>query len=176
MSNERKILYIWVGISFAVGVILGILLFYGQMRSNSAVFESEYIYNTNVKLGDFFRVSYLNMLWVFSIFIAHNILPVSVVHPIIAVRGCAGAFSTMYILTFAGVREAVVSVIPQCLSILPVLALFCVEIVMRRRENIKRGAEPFSLRRRDIVAIFAVCVFAGALETLFFRLLSFCLF
>lgn len=176
MSNERKILYIWVGISFAVGVILGILLFYGQMRSNSAVFESEYTYNTNVKIGDFFRVSYLNMLWIFSIFIAHNILPVSVVHPIIAVRGCAGAFSMMYILTFAGVREAIVSVLPQCISILPVIAIFCVEMVMRRRENIKRGAEPFSLRRRDIMAVFALAAFAGAVETIVFRLLCLCLF
>lgn len=176
MSNERRILYLSVGISFLAGVIVGILLFYGQMRSNPSVFENEYIYDTNVTISDFFRVSYLNMLWMFSIFISHNILPLGTVHPIVAVRGCAGAFCIMYILTFAGIREAVVSVLPQCLTILPVMAIFCVEIVIRRRENIKRGAEPFSLRRSDVLAIFAFSVLAAGAETLLFRFFSLCLF
>lgn len=176
MSNERKILYIWVGICFLVGVTVGILLFCGQMRSDPAVFQNEYTYNTDVGAGDFFRVSYLNLLWMFSIFLAHNILPVSVIHPVVAVRGCAGAFSLMYILSFVGVKEAIVSVLPQCFTILPLLAAFSVETVIKRRENIKNGLEPFSLRRRDVGAMFLVSALAGGAETLIFRLLGTCLF
>ena len=174
MNDERRILYICTAVNFVVGVIVGILLFYGQLKSNSDVFGEAYSYDTAVQLTDFFRVSWLNILWLFSIFIAHNMLPVSAIHPIIFVRGCASSFSMMYILNFVGVREAVASVLPQCVSVLPLLAMFSVNVVVKRRENLHNGEEPFSMKRSDAVKLFAYSAAAGAIETLVFRF--FCLY
>ena len=174
MNDERRILYICMAANFVVGVIVGILLFYGQLKSNADVFDGAYSYSASVELADFFRVWWLNVLWLFSIFIAHNILPVSVIHPIIFLRGCASSFSMMYILRFVGVGEAVVSVIPQCVSVLPLLGMFSVNVIMKRRDNLQSGREPFSMRSSDAIKLFMFAAAAGVVETLVFRLFSLC--
>lgn len=176
MNSERKMLYISVGINFVVGVILGAVLFYGQLRSNPGVFETEYIYSKDVMIADFFRVAWLNILWLFSIFIAHNMISVAAMHPIVAIRGCAGSFSMLYILHFLGIKEAAASVLPQCLSILPLIAVFSVETVMKRRELVQSGFEPFSMRRSDVAGIFVFSLLAAGAEVLFFRFFCVCLF
>lgn len=176
MNNERKILYISVAINFIVGIIIGIILFYGQMRTNSALLENGYSYDKSATLTDFFRLSWLNILWLLSIFIAHSILPIRVIHPIIAVRGCVSAFSILYILTGFGIREAAASVIPQCFSVLPLLAAFSVETVVKHRENIKNGYEPCSIKRHEAAAIFIFSMLAGGAEVLIFQFLCTYLF
>lgn len=170
MNSERRMLYISVGVNFFIGVIWGILLFYGQMRNNAEVFDGGYIYNAEASLVDFFRVTYLNSLWMFSIFIAHNILSVQFLYPIMMLRGCGSAFSLMYILCFVGIKEAVCSALPQCISVLPMLTVFSVKIVAKRRENIKNKLEPFSLSRADMAKIFLAAAGAAGAETLLFKL------
>lgn len=174
MNNERRMLYISVAINFVIGIVIGIILFYGQMRSQSSLLQDGYDYDKSATFTDFFRLSWLNTLWLISIFFAHCILPVSVVHPIIAVRGCVSAFSILYILTLFGVREAVASVIPQCFSVLPLLAVFSVENIIRYRKNLKNGYEPCSMKRHEIASIFIFSVLAGAAEVLIFRF--FCMY
>ena len=44
MNNERRILYISVAANFIIGIIIGIILFYGQMRIEPAVLEGGYTY------------------------------------------------------------------------------------------------------------------------------------
>ena len=154
MNNERRILYISVAANFIIGIIIGIILFYGQMRIEPAVLEGGYTYDKSATLADFFRLSWLNTIWLLSIFLAHCILPLRMVHPIIAVRGCVSSFSILYILTLLGIKEAVAAVIPQCLSVLPMLAIFSVETTVKYRENIKNGYSPCSFKRYEIVSIF----------------------
>lgn len=176
MNSERKMLYISAFVSFVAGIILGIILFYGQLRADSAVSENMYVYDKTATLTDFFRISWNNILWLFSIFIAHSILPVGFFQPIISVRGCVSAFSVLYILNFFGIKEAVASAIPQCFCMLPMLIMFSVENVMRYRENVKRGREPFSLKRYETASFFVFSTLAGGAEVLMFRFLCTYLF
>lgn len=174
MNNERKILYISVAVNFIVGIIIGIILFYGQMRTSPSFLENSYSYDKTVTLTDFFRLSWLNLIWMFSIFIAHSILSIRAVHPIIAVRGCVSSFSVLYILSMFGIREAAAAVIPQCLSVLPLLMAFSVSTVIKQRENLKNGCEPCSIKRYEAAFIFLFAMLAAAAEVLFFR--TFCIY
>ncbi len=170
MNNERKILYISVGINFIVGIIVGIILFYGQMRAEPSLSENAYAYDKAATLADFLRISWLNFVWMFSVFIAHSILPMRMVHPVIVVRGLVSSFSILYILNSFGIKEAIASVIPQCLSVLPLLGAFSVETVLKHRENMKNGVEAFSVKKYEIAAIFVFCLLSAGIEVLTFRL------
>lgn len=176
MTNERKKLCTAVFINFLVGIMVGIILFYGQSNSGWDVQLDEYTYVTTVEIADFFRVSWLDMMWIFSAFIIHNILPLVYIYPIVVIRGCCHSFCAMYLFQFVGVKEGVASVISQCFSILPILMYMCIRFVeKRRRKNLSMG-ESLSLSRAETLSVFMVSLFAGALETLFFRLLCLCLF
>lgn len=170
MNNERKILYLSAGINFIVGIIVGTILFYGQMRVDPSLAENVYAYDKAASLSDFLRLSWLNLIWVFSILIAHSIFPVRMVHPVLVVRGCVSSFSVLYILTCFSIKEAAASVIPQCLSVLPLLGAFSVETALRHRENIKSGVQTFSVKRYEVAAIFVFSIIAAGIEVLIFRL------
>lgn len=176
MKNERKKLYIAVCVNFLIGIMAGIVLFYGQLRANTYIEQGEYTYTTTVELMDFFRVTWLNLLWFFSIFIAHNILPAAYVHPIVAVRGCSNSFSVMYMLRFIGIKEAAVSALSQCFSILPALMITQVRLIEKRRQMKLRYNEPLILGRRETLIFFISAMLAGAAETLIFRFFCLCLF
>lgn len=169
MNNERKILYVSAAINFIVGIIVGIILFYGQMRTDPSLGESVYDYDKSVTIADFLRLSWLNLIWILSVFIAHIIFPVRMAHPVLVIRGCISSFSILYILSSFGIREAAASVLPQCLSVLPLLGVCSVETAMKYRENIKNKATAFSLKRYEIAAIFLFSLLAAGVEVIAFR-------
>lgn len=170
MNNERKILYISAGINFVVGIIVGTILFYGQVRVDPSLGENVYAYDKSATIADFMRLSWLNLVWIFSVLIAHSIFPARMVHPVVIVRGCVNSFSVFYILTCFGIKEAIASVIPQCLSVLPLLGIFSVEAALKHRENIKSGVQNFSVKRYEVAAIFIFSILAAGVEVLTFRL------
>lgn len=175
LTQERKKLCLFTAINFVVGIIIGIVLFYGQQRSNPGVFEGGYEFDTTLELTDFFRVSWLNLLWLFSIFIAHNILPLTSMHPIILLRGTMSSFSLMYILTYVGIREALISVMGQCFSVLPLLMFFSVETAKKRRQMAESAKEGISLKKSEIFLMFFGAALAGGVEMILFRALCICL-
>lgn len=168
MREKRKVLYISAIINFVTGVVLGIILFYGQLKSTKGEISAVYEYETAISLSDFFRLSWLNVLWMISVFFARCIMPSKFFHPVVCVRGMVSSFSMLYILSLFGIREAIGTTLPQCVSILPLLLYFSVETAEKYRDSMQSGYEPCSLKRHEIVAIFILSMLAGAIEVLFF--------
>ena len=166
-GSKRKVLYISVAVNFLIGTLIGIILFYGQMRTDASVIKNGYTYDTSVTLTDFFRLSWINVIWIISIFISQGMLPIRVIHPALVIRGCMNSFSTLYILTLFGVKEAASAALPQCFSALPLLLIFSAELALRYRKDEK---EMLSVRRLDATLMLFLSVIAGTLETLVFRL------
>lgn len=171
MKSERKKLYLYAGINFLVGTIVGIILFYGQQKNFPQDISSDYSYNKTPELIDLLKVSWLNAMWLFSVFMARSILPASPAHPILLARGVAGAFSAMYIMTCIGVKEAVFSVLPQCVSIIPIMMYFSVSLIEKRRKRSHDGKEPSMLCRTDCLQIILCAAFSAGAEMLAFMLL-----
>lgn len=172
LREERKKLCLFTAINFTLGIIMGIVLFYGQQRSNSAVFEGNFEYSTALELMDFFRLSWINLLWLFSIFIARNILLVSSMHPIMLLRGCMSSFSLMYIFTYIGVKEGIMSAMPQCFSILPLLMFFSVETARKQRLSIETGGGTVTLKKGELFLMMFGAMLSGGIEMVLFRALS----
>ena len=168
MKSEHKTLYISVAINFMVGAIIGIILFYGQGKSTAEGAETLLEYNKEADLADFFRLAWVNMLWLLSAFFARTILPVGFLHPVVAIRGTVSTFSALYILSEFGTREMSASLLPQCVSILPLLFFFSVGTVIKYRDNIKNGYEPCSLKRCEMVKIMALSIVSSAVEVAIF--------
>ena len=176
MNNERKILYISVSINFLLGCMAGIVLFYGQVRHFQPFPEKGYTYTTVVSAGDFFRLCWLNLMWIFSVLLSRIILPARVFHPVVTVRGCVTSFSVLYILSCFGIREAVAAIIPQCVSVLPFLLLFSVLVATKQGQNTKNGKEPNNFKRTEIALIFLFSTVTAAVEVFIFRIFCVCLF
>ena len=155
---------------------MGIILFYGQLKNNPAVFSGEYSYDTTVEFIDFFRAWWLNTMWLFAIFISHIFLQASPFHIIVGVRGCASSYGSMYIINYLGIKEAITSVFPQCLTILPLLIWFSVINVEKRRKEQNGEKEGVSLKRSEALKLFLYSMVAAGAETAIFALLSRCLF
>ncbi len=170
MNEKRKVLYISAIINFVTGVVFGIILFYGQLKSAGGEIKTVYEYETTISLSDFFRLSWLNVLWMISIFFARSVMPSRFFHPVVCVRGAISSFSMIYMLSQFGIREAVVSIFPQCVSILPLLLYFSVETAEKYRDSMQNGYEPCSLKRHEIASIFILSMLAGAVEVFFFGL------
>ena len=169
MSEKRRILYLSATVNFIFGIVIGIILFYGQLKSADNEVLSVCKYDKNATLADFLRLSWLNIVWLLSVFFARCILPVGAFHPIVAIRGTISSFSILYILTLFGIREAATTIVPQCFSVLPLLLFFSVETVEKHRNNIQNGLEPCSLKRNEIATIFVLGILAAASEVLIFR-------
>ncbi len=174
LSEERKKLCLFTAINFTLGIIMGIVLFYGQQKSNSAVFEGKFEFSTALGLMDFFRVSWINLLWLFSVFIAGNILPISSMHPIMLIRGCMSSFSLMYIFTYIGITEGIVSAVPQCFSVLPLLMFFSVEMARKQRMSFETDRKTVTLKKSEIFLMLFGATLAGGIEMVIFRLLCIC--
>ena len=175
MVEERKMLYIAVCVNFFVGVIFGFILFFGQMKTDASVFESGYTYDTNITFFDFLRVGGHNLLWMGAIFIVYNMLPAQIFHPVMMIRGCFCTFAVMYIIYFMGVREVAVAVLPQCLSVLPMLSFFSVQTVIRRKKRVESEAEPFGIKRQEVALFVAQAFLTAGAELIFFRIFCGCL-
>ncbi len=172
LKNERKRLYIYACINYTIGILIGIILFYGQIKNNPAIFSQGYVYDRTVGIVDLVRAWWMNIMWLMASFIVHSLLPVAPFHIVIAIRGTASAFSVMYILSFLGIKEAVVSVIPQCLSILPILMRFSVSTVEKRREMQQMGYDGLSLKRGDSISIFLWALIGAVAEVILFGVLA----
>ncbi|MBQ8808218.1 MAG: hypothetical protein IJZ81_02800 [Clostridia bacterium] len=176
VNSERKILYMSAAVNFIVGTVIGMILFYGQMNSNPQIFSEGYIYDKGTGVIDFLRITWLNLMWIFSVFIARNILPLPIMHPVVAIRGCAGAFSAMYIFNCIGIKEAVASVLPQCFSVLPFIIIYSVETAINRKNLPFGETGSFTVKRSQAGAIFLFSFITAGLEVLFFRFFCVCLF
>ncbi len=168
MSEKRKMLYISAAINFIAGIVLGIILFYGQLKSMGGI-EKIYEYDKTASLADFFRLSWLNMIWLITAFFARCILPPGIFHPIVAVRGMISSFSALYILKAFGIMEVAATLVPQAFSVLPLILYFSVETVERYQANVKEDVEPCSLKRNEVAKLFALSVLSGASEVLIFK-------
>ncbi len=171
MNREQKLIYISVGINFLVGIIIGMVLFYGQIRTDISVFDEMSVVSNVISFGEFLHVSWLNLLWLIFIFLFHNLLPMPLIHPVMMLRGCCSSFCIMYILTFMGIKEAVAAVLPQCFSILPIMMLFSVKVVVKRKNIIENGGEPFTFKRSEALLTIGISLIAGALEVIFYSVL-----
>lgn len=175
MAQERKILYISVGINFLLGIIMGMMLFYSQLNAQPEAFETVNIYDGHISVMDFLNIAWLNFLWMIFIFLFHNILSVPIFHPVMMLRGCCCSFSVLYMFVFLGIRKAVVIALPQCVSILPLLVVFSVKVVQKRRKLIKNGKDSFSICRKEALLTVLAALMAGGMEVAVLRLLEFCL-
>lgn len=154
---------------------MGIVLFYGQIRNNPSVFNAEYSYDKTVEIIDFLRAWWLNIMWMFSVFIAQGVFRSAIFHIIVAVRGCASAYGSMYIINYLGIKESVISVLPQCMTILPLLIWFSVSCAEKRITDEQNGREGLFMKKSDGIKIFLLSMlFAGA-ETGIFAFLCYCL-
>ena len=165
MNEERRKIYISALINFLVGIVLGIILFYGQQKVDRGDLTAIYEYDKTVSTTDFFRLSWLNLLWLITIFFARILMPIWFFHPVFFVRGTISSFSMLYIVTLFGKVEAVASLIPQCFSILPLLLYFSVETVLK----FKNSCELSTLKRGEIAKLFVFSMIAGATEVLLFE-------
>ena len=133
MSGVRKKLCISAGINFLFGIIIGTVLFYAHIKSEPELAFTQLYYDSSPKLIDFLRTWWLDIMWMLSVFIAHTVLPLSTLHIIVGVRGTVSAFSLMYLLEIFGIREGIVSALPQCVTVLPMLMCFSVYCVEKRQ-------------------------------------------
>ena len=150
---------------------MGIILFYGQIKSFPEALSQDYSYDKNLQLSDLIRAVHLNIMWLFAIFMARSILPAAPAHPILLIRGLASSFSAMYIMSFIGVKEAVLSVLPQSFSFIPIIIYFSVCIVEKRRKLAAEGKEPSVLCRYDCIQMIFLGILAAMIEMLIFMAL-----
>ncbi|MBE7033132.1 MAG: hypothetical protein E7406_02775 [Ruminococcaceae bacterium] len=165
MSNERKILYLSAGINFTIGIVIGIILFFGQIRNEAFASHNIYEFDRNVSVTDFVRMSWVNLIWMFSIVAARSMLSAKVIHPVLVIRGCVNAFSLLYILHSFGIKEAVFATLPQSFSVLPMLIIFSAETVARRTD----GNGVLSIGKGGAVAVLLFSVVSAGIEVLLFR-------
>jgi len=160
MSNERKILYMSAGVNFTVGIVIGIILFYGQLHSGKSLPQELYAYDRDVVAMDLVRVLWIDLIWIISVIIARSMLHVKLMHPVLIARGCVNAFTVLYILNYFGIKEAIVSILPQCLTILPLLLVFSSETAIKSDTDSSKYL--LSVKRRDVLlALFFSFVAAG---------------
>ncbi len=176
LTEERKKLYLYAGINFLLGIIIGIILFYGQMKSNPSVFQIEYTYDKTIGVVDLVRTWWMNVMWLFATLLAHGVIFAAPIHAIVAVRGCVSSYGTMYLMECLGVKEAVISVLPQCFSIFPLMMWFSVNIVEKRRHLSNDSVAPVSVKRRETVMIFLLSMAAAGVEIVLFMALCQCLY
>ena len=171
MNNERKILYMSAGINFTIGIITGIILFFGQIRNGNIFSENIYDFDKVVSITDFIRMVWINLVWMFSVIIAHSMLKIKLIHPVLVARGCVNSFSLLYILNCFGIKEAATSIIPQCFTVLPMLIIFSAEAIWGRNdEGVSKSA--IAIKKHEILIIFILSLISAGAEILLFRFFS----
>ncbi len=169
MSNERKMLYMSVIINFVIGVVVGIILFFGQIRSGGALPENIYDYDTIISVADFFRVAWVNLIWMFTTLAAQGMLRVRFIHPIMIVRGCVTSFTVLYTIYLFGIRESLASVIPQCLTSIPLLMFFSAESVSGKNLR-ESGMSGIVIKKSEAALMTVLSIVSAGAEVIIFRL------
>ncbi len=111
-------------------------------------------------------------MWMLSVLLGHSVMCAAPIHVIIGLRGAVNSFSALFMLEFFGVKESAVAVIPQCLSVLPMLMIFSGFYVEKRKNGITEGKEFLVLTRKETASIFGFSLIAALLEAVIFRLLA----
>lgn len=173
MSNERKMLYMSVIINFVIGIVIGIILFFGQIRSQGSLPENIYSYDTVISAADFFRVAWVNLVWMFTTLAAQGILRVKFIHPIMIVRGCVASFTVLYTLYLFGIRESAASIIPQCLTTIPLLMFFSAESVLSKNSR-ESGMSGIVIKKSEVALMTVLSIVSAGAEVLIFML--FCIY
>ncbi len=176
MTSERKKLYLYAGVNLVIGVLIGIVLFYGQQKNEPSFFQQEYSYSTEINLFDVLRTWWMNIIWMLAVILAQGVLSAAYVHIILAVRGCVSSFTVMYMLKYIGLREVFASVLPQCFSSIVLIWWFSVMVIEKRRILMGEQRHTFSLKRSQILWMFFIALAAAMLEAAFFRILCTLLF
>lgn len=172
---DRKKLTITL-VNYALGGVTGIVLFYAQMRGVGVEFSEDAQFIPSLSVESFLKTAWTNMLWIFSVFLFHSITSCVNAQPVMAVRGMVDTFCVMYLLNSFGVKVAMASALPQCFSILPVLTLFTLSILKRRKNAVLAGREPCTIKRRDAALFFMISLLAACIEAVFFKLICTILF
>lgn len=172
---DRKKIIITL-INYALGAVTGIVLFYAQMRGMGIDFSEDVEFIPSLSLVSFFKTAWTNMLWIFSVFLFHSITPCVSAQPVMVARGIVDTFCTMYLLNSFGIKVSLASALPQCLSILPVLTLFTLSILKRRKNAVLTGKEPCTIKRRDAALFLMISFIAACIEAVFFKLICAILF
>ncbi len=169
MSNERKMLYMSVIINFVIGVVIGIILFFGQIRSGGPLPKNIYDYDTAISAADFLRVAWVNLVWMFTTLAAQCMLRVRFIHPIMIVRGCVTSFTVLYTLYLFGIRESAASVIPQCLTSISLLMFFSAESVSSRNLR-ESGMSGIVIKKSEAALMTLLSIVSAGAEVIIFRL------
>lgn len=168
MNNERKILYMSAIINLVIGISVGIVLFFGQLRSGMSLPENIYDYEKTISVSDFLSALWINAVWLFSIPLARGLLRARLIHPVVLVRGAVTSFTVLYTMYIFGFKEAAASIIPQCLAVLPMIIMFSVETAPLERGG-ERGTD-IIIRKSEIFGIIALSIVASGIEVLTFGL------
>ncbi len=174
-SSDQKKLIITLA-NYALGGVIGIVLFYAQMRGAGLDFSEDVEFVPTLSVGSFLKTAWTNMLWIFSVFLFHSITSCVSAQPVMAARGIVDTFCVMYLLSSFGVKVTLASALPQCFSILPVMALFTLSILKRRKNAVLMGREPCTIKRRDTALFFMISLLAACVEAVFFKLICMILF
>lgn len=169
MSNERKMLYMSVIINFVIGIVVGIILFFGQIRSQGPLPENIYSYDTVISAADFLRVAWVNLVWMFTTLAAQGILRIRFIHPIMIVRGCVASFTVLYTLYLFGIRESAASVIPQCLTTIPLLMFFSAESMSGKNLR-ESGVSGILIKKSEAALMTVLSIVSAGAEVIIFRL------
>lgn len=175
LEHERRKLCLFSAADFTLGIIVGMVLFYGQQKNAPSLFDGGYEFRTVMQISDIMRAFKLNFLWLFAIFASFNILPLAPLQPIMLLRGAMSGFSVLYVMSYIGIKEAVQCILPQCFSILPLFLAFYVKTAENRKKKREEGKEPFSLTKSEFFLLTFWAAASAAAECALFRLLIFCL-
>ena len=175
VSTERKRILNSVCINFLCGVIMGIILFYSQLKAGGMIAEDLDIEN-NISAEDLFRIAWMNMLWLVSVFLARCVAPVRYMHPIMVVRGLINGFSATCIIHQCGAVKAAAVVLPQVMTLVVMLAAYSVILIEKRSAAILKLKEPNVMKKTEIIAMMLFSLLAAAAEIALFKLFLLCLF
>lgn len=168
-ASERKKMLVSTGVNFALGSVMGTILFYGFLRGGGGVRNIEF--SRDITPLAVARLTWLNLLWLFSIFIMHQMFFTRFFQPIMIVRAVTCTFSASYIMTYSSVRAAVAAVLPQCLSILPIMAFFTSSVIKRQERKCLGEKSGCTIQSKDVFRIFLIGALGALLETLFFAII-----
>ncbi len=174
-SLDRKKLVITL-VNYALGAVIGIVLFYAQMRGTGFDFSEDLEFVPSLSVESFLKTAWTNMLWIFSVFLFHSITSCVSAQPVMVARGVVDTFCAMYLLSSFGIKVTLASALPQCFSILPVMTLFTLGILKRRKNAVLSGREPCTIKRRDAALFFVISILSASVEAVFFKLICAILF
>lgn len=161
--EAKNKVYLCTFISFIIGATIGTVLFYSQLKLQKES-TTVPVFTEKVTLEDALRLFYINLLWLISIFIAYRLVPFVFFQPIMISRGAVSTFSVLYVMNSYGVMWAARVILPQCFSILPIMAFFFYQLVEKYKKCMLSGNE-FYIKRKDILFTIGLSAVATVVES-----------